>query len=315
MMNLSVVIPVYNEGEGIRLLAARLKECLDSIGASWEVVLVDDHSSDSSPAVLRDVCAANPGFRFLRLSRNSGSHVAIIAGLEHCHGDCAVFLAADLQDPPELIGKLLGLWRDGYKTVWAVRAGREGIPLGDRIASSLYYWLLRRFGEIAVPPDGSDFALIDRCVIDALIKSVGANPSLFNEIAKVGFQQTEVPYIKQARQYGSTKWDLQKKLKAFADAFVSFSYAPVRAMSYLGIVFSLLGFLYALFLFFMHYFGQRAVPGFASLMVVLLTVSGFQMMMLGVLGEYLWRTLDESRQRPQYFLEDSSDSQQPREHP
>src|ERR1039458_195575 len=119
-MVLSAVIPVYNEGSGIHLLVRRLKESLDTLDISWEVVLVDDHSSDKSPAVLREVCASNAGFRYIRLSRNSGSHIAILAGLEHSRGDCAVFMAADLQDPPELIPKMLDLWRQGYKTVWEI---------------------------------------------------------------------------------------------------------------------------------------------------------------------------------------------------
>ncbi|MGH9719077.1 MAG: glycosyltransferase family 2 protein [Bryobacteraceae bacterium] len=304
---LAVVIPVYNEGDGIRVLARRLADCLQGLDVSWEVVLVDDHSSDDSRDVLREVCAAYPGFRFLRLSRNSGSHIAVLAGLEHSRGDCAVFMAADLQDPPELIPKMLELWRQGNRIIWAVRAGREGISLLDRFMSRSFYWLLNRFGEMAVPPDGSDFAMMDRCVIEALSRSVGTNPSLFGEIAKLGFRQMEIPYVKQARQYGVTKWNLRKKLKLFADTFVAFSYAPMRAMSYLGLASSTLGFVYALFIFISHFFGGQTIVGYASLMVVVLTLGGLQMIMLGVLGEYLWRTLDESRRRPKYFVEETSD--------
>jgi dolichol-phosphate mannosyltransferase len=258
--------------------------------------------------VLREACASNAGFRFIRLSRNSGSHIAILAGLEHSRGDCAVFMAADLQDPPELIPKMLQSWSEGYKTVWAVRAGRRGVSLLDQILSRSFYWLLNRFGELAVPPDGTDFAMIDRCVIDALCRSVGANPSLFGEIAKLGFRQTEMPYVKEARQFGATKWNARKKLKLFADTFVSFSYAPMRAMSYLGIASSALGFSYALYLFIMHFVAQHAIVGYASLMVAVLVMGGIQMIMLGVLGEYLWRTLDEARHRPRYFVEDPSET-------
>jgi dolichol-phosphate mannosyltransferase len=307
-ITLSVVIPVYNEGNGICLLVQRLIACLAGLDVPWEVIRVDDHSVDDTPAVLRRVCSETPWVHSLRLSRNSGSHIAILAGLEHARGDCALFMAADLQDPPELIPKMLDLWRQGYKTVWAVRAGREGASLLDRIFSRSFYWLLNRFGEVSTPPDGSDFALVDRCVIDALRRSVGANPSLFLEIAKVGFRQTEVPYVKEARQFGATKWNARKKLKLVADTFVSFSYAPLRAMSYLGIASIFLGFLYALFIVIRAVLSLTAVQGWASLMVVVLVVSGLQMIMLGVLGEYLWRTLDESHRRPRYFVEDSSES-------
>jgi dolichol-phosphate mannosyltransferase len=307
-VTLSVVIPVYNEGEGIQLLVKRLKESLGTLGVPWEVILVDDHSIDSTPEVLQQVCAENAHFRSLRLSRNSGSHIAILAGLEHSQGDCAVFMAADLQDPPELIGEMLALWRQGYKTIWAVRAGREDIVLIDRVFSHAFYWLLNRFGELTVPPDGADFAMVDRRIIQELSQSVGANPSLFLEIAKLGFPQATVSYIKEARKFGSTKWNMRKKLKAFADAFVSFSYAPMRAMSYLGLTFSALGFLYASYIFIMHILAKQPIMGYASLMVGILVIGGVQMIMLGVLGEYLWRTLDEARDRPHYFLEDLSEN-------
>ncbi len=306
-VTLSIVIPVYNEGDGLRLLAERLRNIADD---HTEVIFVDDHSADNSWDVLRELCGQNPAFRFLRLSRNSGSHIAILAGLEHARGDCAVFMAADLQDPPELIPKMLSLWRQGYKTVWAVRAAREGIPWIDRLFSRSFYWLLNRFGEVTVPPDGADFALVDRAVISALVRSAGANPSLFCEIARIGFRQFEVPYTKEARQYGSTKWTLRKKLKLFADTFVSFSYAPLRAMSYVGLALSTLGFFYALFVLLMRIIAGHLIQGYASLMVIVLTLGGVQMLMLGILGEYLWRTLDEAHRRPQYFIEDQSDREQ-----
>jgi glycosyltransferase involved in cell wall biosynthesis len=305
-ITLSIVIPVYNEGEGLFLLVDRLKSILGALDFSAEVVLVDDHSADKSPEILQRISAENPAFHWLRLSRNSGSHVAVFAGLEHARGDVAVFMAADLQDPPELIPKMLDLWRQGNSTVWAVRARREGVPLIDRVISRLFYWLLNRFGEVTFPPDGADFALIDRRVIDALKSSVGSNLSILGEIAKLGFPTAEVPYTKEARQFGATKWNRRKKLKAFADAFVSFSYAPMRAMSYLGLICSTFGFLYAAVLLIVHSIHQTGLPGYASLMVVVLVIGGIQMIMLGVLGEYLWRTLEEARHRPSYFVERSS---------
>jgi dolichol-phosphate mannosyltransferase len=307
-ITLSVVIPVYNEGNGICLLVQRLTACLAGLDVPWEVILVDDHSVDDTPDVLRRVCSETPVVHSLRLSRNSGSHIAILAGLEHSRGDCGLFMAADLQDPPELIPQLLALWREGYDTVWAVRAGREGVSLPERAFSRLFYWLLTRFSESSLPPDGSDFALVSRRVIDALIRSAGANLNLFGEVANLGFRQAEVRYVKGARAFGKTKWNLRKKLKLLADTFVSFSYTPLRLMSYLGIASSFLGFLYALLIVIRALLSLTPVQGWASLMVIVLVMSGLQMIMLGVLGEYLWRTLDESRRRPRYFIEDSSES-------
>ena len=302
---LSIIIPVYNEEPGISGLVSRLRGVLPKLDAAGvEVVIVDDHSLDRSPDLLKQECEGDSRFRFLRLSRNRGSHVAILAGMEHSRGRCVVFLAADLQDPPELILRMMEHWRAGSSIVWAVRAKREGVPLMDRLFSSAFYFLMNRFGEIAIPPRGSDFALLDRRAVLALLKSVGAHPSLGGEIAKLGFRQTEISYTKEARKFGRSKWNLRRKLKAFSDAFVSFSYAPLRAMSYLGLMCSLGGFLYAVFIAAARITANRPIQGYASLMVAVLLIGGVQMIMLGVLGEYLWRTLDESRRRPLYFVED-----------
>lgn len=312
---LSIVIPVYNEESSLLSLVERIREQLQQVYVRAEVLFVDDHSTDDSPSLLKAACAQNEGFRYLRLARNSGSHVAILAGLEHAQGDCAVFLASDLQDPPELIPQMLELWRQGNHVVWAVREHREGIPWHERLFSRIFYGLLSRLGQVSLPPQGSDFALLDHTVIDALLRSVGANPSLAGEIARLGFRQAQIPYTKVKRRFGSTKWSLGRKLQAFADAFVAFSYVPLRAMSYLGMACSLLGFLYALALVFVRLFVATVpIEGWTSLMAVVLVLGGIQMVMLGVLGEYLWRVLGESRRRPRYFLEDSYGLDVPEKH-
>jgi glycosyltransferase involved in cell wall biosynthesis len=304
---LDIIVPVYNEEQGIPALISRLKSLTQQVKevCRVEVIFVDDHSTDGSPALLRAACGQNERFCYLRLSRNSGSHIAVLAGLENSKGDCAVFLAADLQDPPELIPQMLELWRMGNRIVWAVRAHREGLSWVEKFLARTFYRLLNRFGQVKLPPQGSDFALLDRIVIDALLQSASASPSLGGEIATLGFLQAQVPYIKAKRQFGRSKWTLGRKLRAFADAFVVFSYTPLRAMSYLGMVCSLFGFLYALVVVFLRLFAGARIEGWASLMVVVLVVGGIQMIMLGVLGEYLWRTLEEARRKPHYFLEDT----------
>ncbi len=303
---LSIVLPVYNEELGIPALVERLEKLRQNHkDVKAEVIFVDDHSTDDSASLLKAACDKSEGYRYLRLARNSGSHVAILAALQHARGDCAVFLASDLQDPPELILRMLEAWRMGSHVVWAVREHREGISWFQKFLSGLFYRLLNRAGKDQWPPQGSDFALLDRKVVDALLQSVGTNPSLGVEIARLGFRQTRVPYTKEKRQSGNSKWNLERRLKAFADAFVSFSFKPLRAMSYLGMVCSLLGFLYALVIIILRLVADTPVMGWASLMVVVLVIGGIQMTMLGVIGEYLWRTLEESRRRPRYFLEDS----------
>jgi polyisoprenyl-phosphate glycosyltransferase len=303
---LSLIIPVYNEEEGMPALVERLNVLLQKIGVPTEVIFVDDHSGDGSPELLKQACITRPELRYVRLARNRGSHIAILAGLAHAHGECAVFLAADLQDPPELIPRMMEQWRMGFRVVWAVREKREGISPIDRFMSNSFYRLLNRLADVELPPSGSDFALLDRKVIDALLLSAGSNPSLGGEIATLGFSHAEVMYTKQRRRYGRSKWSLERKLKAFADAFVSFSYAPLRAMSYLGMLCSLLGFLYAATIIILRLISRIGLTGWSSLMVVVLLLSGVQMVMLGILGEYLWRTLDAARRRPNYFIEELS---------
>lgn len=302
----SLVLPVFNEAETVPALVERLRALLEGLAAAGdraEVILVDDGSTDATPELLRRACRDHAGFRALRLARNRGSHVAILAGLEHAVGDCAVFLAADLQDPPELVPDLLARWRAGHHVVWAVRAARPGETLRTRVMARVFYRVLNWVGEVSLPPSGADFALLDRKVIDALSASAGANLSLGGEIARIGFRQTSMTYTKVARHAGRSKWRLRHRLKAFADAMVSFSYTPLRLMSYAGMVFSLVGFAYALVVIALRIMGSPS-QGWASLMVVVLVLGGVQMTMLGVLGEYLWRTLGEAQNRPRYVVQE-----------
>jgi glycosyltransferase involved in cell wall biosynthesis len=306
---LSIVIPVFNEEAVLPALVERLRAFMDRLAPLvTEIILVDDHSADRSPEFLKDICRQDSRFHYARLARNNGSHVAILAGLGEAQGACSVFLAADLQDPPELILQMLDLWRTGHHVVWAVREEREGISRTDLFLANTFYRLLNFLGEVNLPPRGSDFALLDRKVRDALLKSAGSNPSIGGEIARLGFSSAQITYTKEKRAAGGSKWTFKRKLKAFADAFVSFSYAPLRAMSYLGMTFSLLGFAYALVVMFLRLITRTPVQGWASLIVVVLVLGGVQMMMLGILGEYLWRTLEAARQRPIYFLEETSEA-------
>lgn len=306
---LSIIIPVYNEEAVLPALWSRLCSFADSLTPLvTEIILVDDHSTDRSPDLLKQFCQQDSRFHYARLAKNSGSHVAILAGLAQARSASAVFLAADLQDPPELILQMLDLWRAGNHVVWAVREERQGVSKIDLLLANTFYRLLNLLGEVNLPPRGSDFALLDRKAIDALLQSAGSDPSLGGEIARLGFAAAQVAYTKEHRVAGSSKWTLKKKLKAFADAFVSFSYAPLRAMSYLGMTCSFLGFAYALVVIVLRLTTRTPVQGWASLIVVVLVLGGIQMMMLGVLGEYLWRTLEAARHRPTYFIEETSDA-------
>jgi glycosyltransferase involved in cell wall biosynthesis len=306
---LSIIIPVFNEEAVIPALVDRLRSFIARLTPlETEIILVDDHSVDRSPELLKEICSNDTRFRYARLAKNSGSHVAILAGLARARGECAVFLAADLQDPPELILQMLDLWRAGHHIVWAVREERRGVSKIDVFLANTFYRLLNLLGEVDLPPRGSDFALLDRKAANALLQCAGSDPSIGGEIARLGFSSAQISYTKEKRAAGDSKWTFKRKLKAFADAFVSFSYAPLRAMSYVGMVFSLLGFCYAVLVIVLRMITRTPVQGWSSLIVVVLVLGGVQMMMLGILGEYLWRTLEAARHRPTYFLEETSEA-------
>lgn len=305
---LSVVLPVFDEEQSVPPLLERLTTLPGELPElELEVIFVDDASTDGTGSLLKAACRERGWMRYYRLARNSGSHVAILAGLTQARGDAAVFLAADLQDPPDLIPELARRWRDGSRIVWAVRGKREGLSLPDRATAGLFYWLMNRFSSVRLPPTGTDFALLDRSVVDALLASVGRNPNIIAEIARLGFAQTEVPYVKRRRELGHSKWTLGAKVKASLDAMVGFSHVPMRVMTWVGISVTALAFIYGLVIIGLRLVVSQPVQGWTSTMVVLLALGGLQMMMLGLLGEYLWRNLEESRRRPLFFIEESSE--------
>ncbi len=309
MPELTIVVPAYNESRNLPLLYDRIRKALEAEAITWELIVVDDHSGDDTFAVVQRMAAGDPRVRAIRLARNHGSHLAIACGLGAAQGACAVVLAADLQDPPEMIPQLLRPWRDGAQVVWAVRAGREGESRQTLLFARLFYFLMRHFvGIRAMPPTGADFFLLDRRVLDAVNLCEEKNVSLIALITWMGFRQQSVPYVKQARAHGRSGWSLAKKLKLVVDSVTSFSFLPIRLMSAVGFLVALAGLAYAVGVTIYALRGGPPVQGWASLMVVVLVLGGLQMMMLGVLGEYLWRNLDESRRRPRFLIEDRTDA-------
>lgn len=302
---LTIISPAYNESENLPALHEQLKSTFDSAEVQWEWIVVDDHSTDSTPAALRQLIGRDARVRGVRLSRNFGSHAAIACGLHHARGACAAVLAADLQDPPEVVLTLLAEWRAGAHVVWAVRAAREGEGFSTKLFARLYYAIMRQVvGIKEMPEQGADFFLLDRRVIDSVREFPESNASLLALITWMGFRQAFVEYAKQARLHGRSKWTLDKKLKLAIDSVTSFSYLPIRIMSVAGFMAAVLGFVYAAVVI-ANVVAGRPVEGWSSLMVVVLTMGGVQMLMLGTLGEYLWRALDESRRRPRYVIEET----------
>lgn len=302
-MRLSIVTPAYNEAENLPVLYERLCATMQTLSLEWEWLVVDDHSHDATFAVVRGLAERDPRVRGLRLARNSGAHAALTCGLHHARGDGAVGLAADLQDPPDVIPRLLAAWQGGAQVVWAVRRGREGETAATLGFARLYYWMMRTVvGMREMPATGADCFLLDRVVLDALARFPEGNTSLLALLTWMGFRQASITYDKHARVHGTSGWTLAKKLKLVTDSVISFSAAPIRCMLYAGFALGILGAVYAGALL-VGVARGTPVAGWSAVLVVVLLVSGLQMVMLGVLGEYVWRALDESRRRPKYLVE------------
>lgn len=300
---LSIITPAFNEELNLPLLYQRLQASLEKEDLRWEWIIVDDHSTDQTFAAGLDLARHDLRVKLYRFSRNFGSHAAIFCGLDHASGDCAVVMAADLQDSPEVIPALVDRWRSGSNVVWAVRSSREGEKVATRGFARLYYLLMRKVAGLHnIPSSGADFFLIDRRAIEAVRGLNERNASLFALIAWAGFEQAEVRYIKKARAHGQSKWTVSKKLKLAVDSLTSFTFLPVRWLFGMGALVAAFGLFYALLVVANAILGQPE-QGWSSLMVAVLILGGSQMIMLGVLGEYLWRALDEARRRPRYILE------------
>jgi polyisoprenyl-phosphate glycosyltransferase len=294
----SIVTPAYNEALNLSALRARLESSLGGLGVGWEWIIVDDGSSDSTYALVCQWAAADRRVRGARLSRNYGSHAALACGLKLASGEAVAFLAADLQDPPEILGELIDRWRTGAKVVWAVpQQTRPGLR-------TLHYALLRRGdGMTGQPLDGGgDIILIDRAVAEVLIASEECHSNLFARIRLAGFAQESVSYSKDPRRSGRSGWTLRKKLKLALDSLTGFDHALVRSMTNLGLLVAVAGFALAIYVI-VHAIAGAPPMGWSSLMTVILILGGVQMIFLGMLGEYAWRTLDETRGRPLYIVE------------
>lgn len=304
-MQVSLIIPAYNEQEVLPLLRARV----DAVTArlpeyQFEIVIVDDRSRDETPQLLAQWARADTRVHGLRLARNCGSHAAIMAGLQHCTGDCAIVMAADLQDPPELIGELLGRWRVGYQVVWGVRAARQGEALHTRLFSALYWRLMRSIALPQTPAQGADVFLLDRAARTALTGIREQNTSCLSLLMWLGFRQTHVEYVKAERVAGRSGWTFAKRMKLLIDSVVSFSTLPIRATWLGGLTFLGVAGLWSIGIPLAWLLGTSAVSAATFAIIgILLLGFGLGLTMLGVLGEYLWRAYDEVRGRPRYTVE------------
>lgn len=304
MSRISLIIPVFNEEENIPYLYERLKDVRKNIlPDELEILFVDDSSTDNSFNILSEISKRDKQVKIIRFARNFGSHVACLAGIVNSDGDACAFISADLQDPPELLSTLISKWKGGDEIVFGVRDKDREDDAIVKLFSRIFFFLMKRFALKNMPKRGADVFLIDRKVMDVIKKVREKNPSIFGLILWTGFKYSEIVYKKEARQRGKSKWTFSKKIKILIDSFVSFSYFPIRLISLVGIVVAVTGFVYAAVVIANRLFFAKSIEGWTSLMVVLLLVSGVQLLMLGILGEYLWRSFDESRNRPPFIIE------------
>lgn len=301
---LSAVIPFLNEEASLPELFRSLDRDLGALGVPFELVLVDDGSTDRSLEVLKREVAARPELEVtvLVLSRNFGKEAALTAGLEACQGDVVVPLDADLQDPPGLIGAMLEKWRAGFDVVYAVRTGREGENRRKRLTAFGFYRLIGRLSSTPIPADTGDFRLMDRCVVDALRQLPERSRFMKGLFAWVGFRQTAIHYSRDSRREGQSNWDYWKLWNFALDGITSFSRMPLQLLSAGGAGIALVALLYGCWMVVRTVLFGTDLPGYASLMTAVLFLGGIQLIGLGVLGEYLGRVFEEVKARPLYLV-------------
>tara|TARA_R110000823_G_scaffold210224_13_gene340545 strand:+ start:1687 stop:2637 length:951 start_codon:yes stop_codon:yes gene_type:complete len=305
--SLSLVLPVYNESAVLPLLFNRLASLQREIPGLNEIIFVDDGSTDNSFALLLDAAETNPGWRVLRLSRNFGQQVAMLAGMQHTHGDAVVLLDSDLQDPPELVNDMITLWQQGWDVVYGVRRLRHGEGWVKRISSKLFYRMLSTFSDIDIPVDAGDFRLMDRKVVRVINQLGEQRPYVRGLVSWAGFRQTQLLFDRPERPRGKTNYRLPQMLRLSVDAVVGFSSAPLRLITRLGMLVVSMALIYAAVVLGL-WLNDINVPGWTSMMLVILFLGAVQLISLGVIGEYLANLTQESKGRPRYVI--AFDSQQ-----
>ena len=304
---LSTVIPFLNEEDCIPALIAELDDSLTRLGIGFELVLVDDGSRDRSVEVAKEELRKRPHITatIISLSRNFGKEAALTAGLAAADGDIVVPLDADLQDPPSVIEGMLARWREGYDVVYAVRRQRAGESKTKRLTAYGFYRLMGRLSRTGIPADTGDFRLMDRCVVDALLKLPERSRFMKGLFAWVGFRQTAIYYDRDPRKLGQTNWNYWKLWNFAIDGVTSFSRIPLQIWSYAGLAIALLALGYGSWMVIRTSLFGIDLPGYASLMTAVLFLGGVQLISLGVIGEYIGRIYDETKKRPLYIVRET----------
>lgn len=304
MKKISIVIPCYfNEENIFETYQVILNEVFIRNDVEFELVFVDDGSMDQTLTELKRVKKLDNRIKIVKLSKNFGEFRAIVAGMSVATGDAVVVISADLQDPPELIPEMITEWLNGNKVVIATRKDREENWLKKALANT-YYFFLRKLVIKDYPKFGFDFFMIDRQVVDILTKMGEKNSTIYVQLIWTGFTPKIIEYVRRDREKGKSMWSYAKRINLFIDTFIVFSYKPIRLITSLGIVMSFVGFISSIYFLYEKIFLDINGNGWTSLIVAILVLSGVQLIMLGIIGEYLWRNLDETRKRPLFIIDE-----------
>lgn len=305
MKLISILIPAYNEEVVLDSLYARLGELTKTLPKySFEFLFVNDGSRDKTMETIKDYAELDDRVSYVNLSRNFGKEIAMIAGLDHAKGDAVVIIDADLQDPPELVTDMIKYWEEGYDDVYAKRSSREGETWLKKTTSKLFYQILQRSTHIPIQRDTGDFRLLDRRAVDALKQLRESQRYTKGMFSWIGFNKKEITYKRDARVAGESKWNYTRLLNFAIDGITSFTTAPLRFSTYMGFIVSSIAFLFIIFLVVRTVFFGSDVAGYPSLMAVMLFIGGVQLLSLGIIGEYVGRIFNETKQRPLYFVEE-----------
>lgn len=304
MLKYSIIVPMFNEEEVIEETYRRLSEVMDRTGEGYELVFVNDGSRDRTVEIVERICGEDSHVRLVNFSRNFGHQIAITAGMDYSRGQAVVVIDADLQDPPEVILKMIEMWKKGYDVVYGKRLKRKGETVFKKITALFFYRLLRSMTNVDIPVDTGDFRLIDRKVAEVLRGLKEKNRFVRGLVSWVGFRQTSVEYVREERWAGETKYPLKKMIRFAMDAITSFSHKPLRMATYLGFGLSGLSFIYLVIVLFQAMFTETTIQGWASTVGINLFFNGIMLILLGVIGEYVGRIYDESKDRPLYIVQE-----------
>ena len=300
----SIVVPVFNEAEVLDAFYHRLKKVLDTLTVLSEIVFVDDGSTDNSHALLIGLQQSDERIAVVALSRNFGKEIAMTAGLDHARGDAVIIIDADLQDPPELIPELIEEWQEGCDMVYAKRLSREGESWIKKLTARGFYRLMGRAVNVAIPEDTGDYRLLSRKAVRALSQIRERHRFMKGLFAWVGYRQKSVAYHRKARHAGNSKWNYWQLWNFALEGVTSFTTAPLRVSTYLGLMASLGSFVFGAYIVYDALVWGNPVKGYPSLMVVILFLGGIQLVAIGIIGEYLGRVFEETKQRPLYLVDD-----------